>query len=89
MSRKDIEGDISQWNNKPFSATSSGTLGNCDETMSDSSISFSSIKCSSRPPPCACLNGMYSGAWKPYRGWNRLTYVLVYKTNLRISGTRE
>ena len=52
----------------PFMATSCGILGVEPLTNSFKSISLSSIKCSSRPPPLANLNGMNSSATNPYKG---------------------
>lgn len=54
---------------KPFNAMSMGIFGNVELTISWRSNSFSSMKCSSLPPPLANLKGMLSPVWKPYRGY--------------------
>lgn len=53
---------------KPLKVTSNGSLVTGALIISLKSISFSSLKCSSRPPPEAKRNGMKSGAWNPYSG---------------------
>lgn len=53
----------------PLNETSSGSFGSEVLINSVKSVSFSSIKCSSRPPPEANRKGMWSCAQNPYSGW--------------------
>lgn len=55
----------SQW---ALNETSRGILGGAACFISDKSISFSSTKCNSRPPPEANRKGIKSGEMKPYWG---------------------
>jgi hypothetical protein len=55
----------------PLNDTSSGIFGNGVFISSFKSSSFSSMKCSSRPPPDANRKGMLSCVENPYSGWKR------------------
>ena len=57
---------------------SRGTFGNWADIISDKSMSFSSTKWMSRPPPVAWRNGTKSLAWKPYSGYTHMTDLLSY-----------
>lgn len=67
---------LSQW---ALTDTSNGIFGNGAVSISDKSISFSSIKWSSLPPPEVNLNGRESGCMKPYWGW-KLKIKFYYYT---------
>lgn len=67
---------LSQW---ALTDTSSGTLGGGADKISDRSISFSSIKYNSLPPPEANRNGKESGWRKPYCAWNKLLLIKHYQ----------
>lgn len=62
--------------------TSKGILGGGADKTSFKSISFSSIKCNSLPPPDANLNGSESGWRNPYWGWRKkkLNFIHNYIT---------